>query len=135
MSFDDQKLTLRMRLAELQASEVKEDEPLKNWDFIVTYRVIQQGNEVLLKREGDIEALPTGFDPRWDDKLTGEQVGFRSNLAKNLNKRAAAGEGFPEEIAIPAIKLPPTEGGRELTLHLAQLDCDNGWLTIGYRVP
>ncbi len=135
VSFEDQKLTLRLRLAELQASEVKEDEPLKNWDFIVTYKVIQQGNEVLLKRDGDIEAFPTGFDPRWDDKLTGEQVGLRSNLAKNLNKRAAAGQGFPAEIPIPAIKLPQQGGRADLTLQLAQLDCDNGWLTIGYRLP
>ncbi|TWU28584.1 hypothetical protein [Bythopirellula polymerisocia] len=135
VSFEDQKLTLRMRLAELQASEVKEDEPLKNWDFIVTYKVIQDGNEVLLKREGDIEAFPTGFDPRWDDKLTGEQVGLRSNLAKNLNKRAAEGQGFPAEIPIPAIKLPQQNDGNQLTLQLAQLDCDNGWLTIGYHLP
>ncbi|QEG34340.1 hypothetical protein [Bythopirellula goksoeyrii] len=135
VSFEDQKLTLRMRLAELQASEIKEEEPLKNWDFIVTYKVIKQGNEVLLQRDGDIEAFPTGFDPRWDEKLTGEQVGIRSNLAKNLNKRAAAGQGFPAEIPIPAIKLPQESRGTELTLQLAQLDCDDGWLTIGYQVP
>jgi hypothetical protein len=133
VSFTDQKLVLRMRLAELKASADEEEEPRKNWDFIVTYRLIQEGNEVLLKREGDIEAFPTGFDPRWDERLTGEQVGVRNNMAKNLNKRAAAGEGFPAEIPLPAVKLP--KGDEEITLELTQLECDNGWLTIGYRVP
>ncbi len=134
VSFTDQKLVLRMRLAELKASADEQEEPRRNWDFIVTYRLIQEGNEVLLKREGDVEAFPTGFDPRWDERLTGEQVGVRNNMAKNLNKRAAAGEGFPAEIPLPAVKLPQ-QGEEELTLELTQLECDNGWLTIGYRVP
>lgn len=134
VSFTDQKLVLRMRLAELKASADETEEPRRNWDFIVTYRVIQDGNEVLLRREGDIEAFPTGFDPRWDERLTSEQVGVRNNMAANLNKRAAAGEGFPAEIPLPALKLP-TQGDKELTLVLTQLDCDNGWLTLGYRVP
>jgi hypothetical protein len=134
VSFADQKLVIRMRLAELKASADEQEEPLKNWDFIVTYRVVQDGNEVLLERVGDIEAFPTGFDPRWDERLTGEQVGVRNNMAKNLNKRAAAGQGFPKEIPLPAVRLPQPEGGK-MTLELTQLNSDNGWLTIGYRVP
>ena len=132
--FEDQKLILRMRLAELEASGEEDKEPIKNWDFVVTYKVLQAGNEVLLRREGDVEAFPTGFDPRWNERLTGKQVAIRNNLAKNLNKRADSGEGFPSEIPIPAVKLPKA-GGQELTLQLAQLECDKGWLTLGYRVP
>lgn len=133
VSFQDQKLILRMRLSELEASGEEDSKPMKNWDFIVTYRVTQQGNEVVLRREGEIEAFPTGFDPQWDKQLTGEQVGIRNNLAKNLNKRAAAGEGFPTEITIPAIELP-LAAGRQVNLELAQLVCDHGWLSLGYRV-
>jgi hypothetical protein len=134
VSFTDQKLVLRMRLAELKASADETEEARRNWDFIVTYSIIQDGNEVLLRREGDIEAFPTGFDPRWDERLTSEQVGVRNNMAANLNKRAAAGQGFPAEIPLPAVKLP-RQGEEKLTLVLTQLDCDNGWLTLGYRVP
>jgi hypothetical protein len=134
VSFKDQKLILRMRLAELVASPEEEESPRTNWDFIVTYKIIQDGNEVVLVRDGDIEAFPTGFDPRWDERLTGEQVGIRNNMAANLNKRAAEGQGFPKEIPLPAVKLPK-QGDQELTLNLTQLDCDNGWLTLGYRVP
>jgi hypothetical protein len=134
VSFADQTLVLRMRLAELVASAEEEESPRTNWDFIVKYKVIQDGNEVLLRRDGDIEAFPTGFDPRWDERLTSEQVGVRNNMARNLNKRAAEGQGFPAEIPLPAVKLPK-EGDEKLTLVLTQLDCDNGWLTLGYRVP
>jgi hypothetical protein len=134
VSFVDQKLKLRMRLAELLSSNEENAEPIKNWDFIVTYRIFQDGNEVVLERDGDIEVFPTGFDPRWDERLTSEQVGIRNNIARNLNRRAAEGQGFPKEIPLPAVKLP-RQGDNELTLQMTQLDCDNGWLTIGYRVP
>jgi hypothetical protein len=134
VSFIDQKLKLRMRLAELLSSNEENAEPIKNWDFIVTYRIFQDGNEVVLEREGDIEVFPTGFDPQWDERLTNEQVGIRNNIARNLNRRAAEGQGFPKEIPLPAVKLP-RQGDDELTLKMTQLDCDNGWLTIGYRVP
>jgi len=133
VSFRDQKLVIRMRLAELQGN-IDDEKLLENWDFLVTYRLIQDGNEVVLEREGDIEVFPTGFDPRWDERLTGEQVGIRNNIAKNLNKRAAAGQGFPKEIPLPAVRLPQ-QGDDKLTLVLTQLDCDKGWLTVGYRVP
>lgn len=134
VSFSDQKLVMRMRLAELVASPEEEESPRTNWDFIVKYNVVQDGNEVVLVRDGDIEAFPTGFDPRWDERLTSEQVGVRKNMAANLNKRAADGQGFPKEIPLPAVKLPK-QGDEKLTLVLTQLDCDNGWLTLGYRVP
>jgi hypothetical protein len=134
VSFTDQKLKIRMRLAELLSSNEDGAEPIKNWDFLVTYRVFQDGNEVILEREGDIEVFPTGFDPRWDERLTNEQVGIRNNIARNLNRRAAEGQGFPKEIPLPAVKLP-RQGNDELTLKMTQLNCDNGWLTIGYRVP
>ena len=51
----------------------------------------------MLHREGDLEVLPTGFD-REHGKLSGEQIGERSNLTKELNKRSAQGRGFPASI-------------------------------------
>ncbi|MCG8451092.1 MAG: hypothetical protein MI725_16105 [Pirellulales bacterium] len=140
VSFDDQKFTVRIRIAELKTIEDGEEKIRKNWDFLITYRVVQQGNSLLIRREGDIQALPTGFDPqwfgdpRWKDSLDGEQVSVRRNLEKNLNKRAESGEGFPKEINVPPVKLP-TPGGGKQTLVLQQFDCDDGWLTLGYRLP
>lgn len=140
MSFDDQKMTLRMRIAELKTIESGEESIRKNWDFLVTYLVAEDNNRVVLRREGEIQALPTGFDPlwfgdpRWDDKLTGKQAGVRKNLEQNINRRAAAGKGFPAEIPLPPLELPLANGGKQ-TLRLQQLGCDAGWLTLGYRLP
>jgi len=140
VSFDDQKVTLRIRIAQLKTLEDGEESIRKNWDFLVTYRVVQDGNRVVLHRAGGIEALPSGFDPpwfgdpRWDDKLTAKQVGVRKNLEENINKRAAEGGGFPLEIPLPPIELPRANGEKQ-SLKLQQLDCDDGWLTLGYRLP
>ena len=93
-----------------------------------------------MRREAAIEALPTGFDPqwfgdpRWSDRLTGQQVGIRKNLEDNINKRVGDGSGFPLEIPVPPIELP-TSGNIAYQLVLQQLECDQGWLTLGYRLP
>lgn len=139
--FDDQHVTLRIRVAELKTFEDGEESVQKNWDFLVKYRLEQEGNRVVLHREGKIEALPTGFDPqwfgdpRWDDKLTGRQVGIRKNLEDNINKRVADGGGFPLEIPLPPVELPTAGGDVKQELTLQQLECDEGWLTLGYRLP
>ena len=61
--------------------------------------------------------------------LSGKQVSYRNNLAKNINKRAARGEGFPAEIVVPELKLSD-EDQPERTFQLQQLECDDGWLTV-----
>lgn len=134
VGFDDEIMTVRLRFASMQTGDEEDAKPMLNWDFLVRYRVKQRDNQVVLVRDGDIEAFPTGFDPRWDTKLTPEQVGYRKNLAANLNKRAEEGQGFPNEIDIPEIKLG-REGTVQRELAIEQLECDNGWLTIGYRLP
>ena len=137
--FDDQKLTVRIRIAELTTIEDGEESIRRNWDFLVTYFVLHEDNRIVLRRHRDVEALPTGFDPewfgdeRWDDKLTGKQAGIRRNLEENINKRAAKGGGFPLEIEIPPLEIPgPNDTKRPLRLQ--QFDCDDGWLTVGYRL-
>ncbi len=140
VGFDDQKMTLRIRIAELTTLEDGEESVRRNWDFLVTYRVIQNDKFVVLRREGKIEALPTGFDPvwfgdpRWSDKLTSKQVAVRKNLEENINKRADEGGAFPEEIPLPPITLPTNSGARQ-PLRLQELHCDEGWLVLGYRLP
>ncbi len=132
-SFDDSRLTLRLRFAALYTNLNDDQAPLENWDFVVVYQIGRHDDKIVLRRVGDIEVFPTGFDPRWDTKLTSEQVGYRNNLAKNINKRAARGEGFPAEIVVPRLKLSD-EAGPAREFHLQQLECDDGWLTVGYQV-
>lgn len=124
--FDDGKVVIRIRASTLASDDME----YANWDFIVTYAITQDGDRVVLKRVGEIEVFPTGFDPAWDKQLTAQQSGFRSTLAKNMNARANAGESFPREIPIDPIRI--TNVG---TLLLNQLEAKDGWLTIGWILP
>ena len=126
VQFDDGLITIRVRAAQL----VSEDAEYEDWDFIVRYRITPDGDRILLKREGDIEVFPTGFDPAWDQRLTAQQSGFRSTLAKNMNARAKAGQSFPEEIPIEPVRL-----SRFGVLVLRELVADDGWLTVGWSLP
>gem|GEM_PF-1520347 len=130
VQFTNQQLVLRMRAARLTSDENE----YKNWDFIIRYDVLPQGNSILLRRSGKIEVFPTGFDPRWDKKMSSAKSGFRSTLARNMNARADRGESFPAEIPIQPIRLPKKLGiPGELTLQ--QLDCDQHWLTLSWALP
>jgi hypothetical protein len=124
--FDDGKISIRVRAAEL----VSEDAEYQNWDFIVTYAITQKDNHVILKRVGDIEVFPTGFDPAWDKRLTAQQSAFRNTLAGNMNARAKAGQSFPPKIPIEPLRL--TRFG---VLVLKELVADDGWLTVGWQLP
>jgi hypothetical protein len=124
--FDDGKLTVRVRASRLMS----DDAEYFNWDFIVTYQMTTRDDRILLRRVGDIEVFPTGFDPAWDTQLTAQQSGFRSTLAKNMNARARTGQGFPSEIPIEPIRT--TRFG---TLLLHELQADEGWLTISWVLP
>ena len=121
--FDDGKVVVRIRAARL----LSDDAEYFNWDFIVTYEVRMQNDKIVLRRVGDIEVFPTGFDPAWDTQLTAQQSGFRSTLAKNMNARARSGDGFPLEIPIEPIRT--TRFG---TLLFNDLQADEGWLTLGW---
>jgi hypothetical protein len=124
--FDDGKVVIRIRASKL----VSDDVEYANWDFIVAYAITHDGDRIVLKRVGEIEVFPTGFDPAWDKQLTAQQSGFRSTLAKNMNARANAGESFPREIPIEPVRI--TNVG---ALLLDQLEAKDGWLTVGWILP
>jgi hypothetical protein len=124
--FDDGTFTIRVRASELASDE----RSYKNWDFIITYRITPRDDRILLVREGDIEVLPTGFDPDWPKQLTAEQTSFRSVLKRNMNDRAHAGQSFPKEIPIEPVRL-----SRFGVLVLRELVADDGWLTVGWGLP
>jgi hypothetical protein len=126
VTFDEGRVTLRVRAAVLES----EATAYENWDFLVSYRVAQQGNQIVLRRDGPIEVFPTGFDPAWDKRMSSRKSGFRSTLSQNMNARADAGEGFPAEIPIAALQISQLG-----TMRLDTLLCDDGWLTVSWSLP
>jgi hypothetical protein len=126
VGFDDGRLSVRIRAALLTSDENE----FANWDLLVHYQVAQRKNRIVLRRDGEIEVFPTLFDPQWDQRLSAQQSGQRNALATPINARADAGHGFPAEIAIDPVH-PPMLG----ELELIQLQADDGWLTLGWRLP
>jgi hypothetical protein len=124
--FDDGHIVIRVRAASLASDEREHT----NWDFVVTYKITHQASRILLVRVGEIEVFPTGFDPDWPTQLTAEQTSFRNVLKGNMNERANAGQSFPKEIPIEPVRL--SQFG---VLVLRELVADDGWLTIGWKLP
>lgn len=130
LDFQDQKVVIRIHAARIQV----EDETHDGWDIIATYGMHVQNGGLILVRDTDIEVIPTSFDPAEGRSLNNRQVGTRGVLAKELNRQADAGRGFPEEIEIPMIDLPDRikEHG---PLLLEDASSEAGWLQLGWLLP
>ncbi|WP_442482711.1 hypothetical protein [Aeoliella sp. SH292] len=130
IDFRDQKVVIRIHAANIQVGA----EPYAGWDIVVTYGMHVQNGGLTLVRDGDIEVIPTAFDPADGGGLNNRQVGQRGVLAKELNRQAEAGRGFPEEIEIPMIDLPENiaEHG---PLMLENAASDAGWFSLGWLLP
>lgn len=130
LQFSDNKVQLRLHAVRISVAEENYD----GWDIVVNYGMHVQNGGLTLIRDGDIEVIPTSFDPAEDKGLSSRQVGTRGVLAKELNRQADAGRGFPEEIEIPMIDLPEkiAEHG---PLMLENAASEAGWLSLGWVAP
>ena len=97
------------------------------WDLIMTFRPERIDGRWKLLREGDVEVLPTGFDPDSGDRLPTRQVALRGNLAKALNDPA---DRLPKEIRVDPIDLDP-EASIDL-LAMQHLRFEDGWVVIDW---
>lgn len=127
VDFADGKVTLTIHIARLKSGA---DQRFTNWDVTGTFSPELKDGGVVLRREGDLVVLPTGFDTK-GGRLSSVQVGERSNLEKELNQRSAQGRGFPATIEFAALE---PEGALEDAGPLAMQECisDNGWLILAW---
>ncbi len=113
----------------IHAAEMKvEDKSYKNWDLIAVYRPVLAEGRWQLIREGDIDVLPSRFDPNSGKKLASGDVGLRNNLSKALNEE----DRFPAQVTIDPIDLT-SRGGPIKFLSMAGMRVDDGWLATGWR--
>lgn len=126
VEFGDNKITATIHAARLTTGEENYD----NWDLIATFSPHEQNGLITLIREGEIDVLPTDFDPTEGKQLRRREIALRNNLSKELNERADRGEGLPEVIEIEPIEL--SEDLNKLgMLWVRRLEPNAGWLTIG----
>jgi hypothetical protein len=125
--FDDQ---LLMLIVHMERFNYGSDE-FENWDMIVHYDVRPHDGGLRLERQGEIEFLPTGFDPAINRRLPNRYVIIRQNLAKAVNDLNASGEGIPARLELPEVK-PSGPLSHVGPLRVMRSESDDGWLTLGW---
>jgi hypothetical protein len=105
-----------------------EDKTYDNWDLVAVYEPQAVEGRWRLLRQGDIDVLPTRFDPASGGRLTSSEVGMRNNLSDALNK----GDRFPATIEIDPIDLSERNGPVK-NLLMEGMVIHEGWMAIGWR--
>jgi hypothetical protein len=122
VDFDDSKVKLTLHVARLESGS---SDPFTNWDVWGTFVPELADGGVVLRREGELDALPTNFR----GNLSSVQAAQRNNLIKEFNSRSAQGEGFPNEITFGEFK-PSGALENAGPLHVSELSSHDGWLTL-----
>ncbi len=102
------------------------DQPHPAMNVTAAYRIVHDESGFRAVREGDLEAVPPG----WEE---GQRLGTRQQIVRTLLVRRF-GPMFEEEFRLEALELP--EQWEELgALPVAQFDAADGWLTIAWKLP
>lgn len=105
-----------------------EDKTYDGWDLVATYRPELVEGSWRLVRQGDVDVLPTAFDPTRDKRLTKTQVGLRANLVDALNK----GDRVPASVKIDPIDLSDRDSAVRF-LSMTGIQAIDGWLVAGWQ--
>jgi hypothetical protein len=130
VGFDDDRVTLTLHIARLESGE---STPFNNWDVWGTFVPEMTEEGVVLRREGELDAMPTNLQ----GELGSRRAAQRNNLLKEFNNRSAQGRGFPTKIEFPEVE-PDGALANAGPLQLKELLSDGGWLTLVWdraRVP
>ena len=130
VEFSDEQIKLAVHTARIVSAGDRFD----GWDLIVKYKLNPKNGGLFLLRSGDVDVLPTNFDPAAGRGLSTRQVGLRSNLIKVINDLTDQGDGFPKTLEMPMIELTGelADVGR---LALRKSNSENGWLTLTWNLP
>jgi hypothetical protein len=126
VEFRDNTITMTIHAARI----VTGDETYEGWDLIALFTPHEQNGQFMLIREGEIDVLPSDFDPSAGTQLRRRDVALRNNLSKEINQRADRGEGIPEEIVLEPIEMPDDLQHLGM-LFVRRLEPAAGWLTVG----
>lgn len=115
------------------ARVVAGEDEFEDWDLIVSYRPVRDQGGWRLEMVGEIDVLPTGFDPRAGRSLRSVQVGVRNNLKEQLNARSRQGRGLPRTIPVRALELRTASPRNAGSLVATHLEAAGGWLSVAWR--
>ncbi|MEN1678253.1 MAG: hypothetical protein AAGJ46_01570 [Planctomycetota bacterium] len=107
------------------------EQSFRGWDIELAYRLVRKGGSWRAVLEGDVEVLPTAFDPASPGARMGSrQRALRRNLADQLAARTTAGAGFPKSIKLQAIDLARLNKPGLRGLAITSAEATGGWLLV-----
>ena len=113
----------------IHAEQIRvEDKTYDNWDLVAVFEPQQVEGVWKLVRQGDIDVLPTRFDPASGGRLNSAEVGLRNNLSDAINK----GNRIPQTVEIDPIDLTKRKGPVS-HLWMEGIAIHDGWVAIGWR--
>ncbi len=113
----------------IHAEQIRvEDKSYENWDLVAVYEPQVIDGRWRLVRQGDVDVLPTRFDPASGGRLTSGEVGLRNNLSDAINK----GERFPQTVEIDPIDLSDRNGPVK-NLIMQGIVIHEGWVAVGWQ--
>lgn len=113
----------------IHAEQIRvEDKTYDNWDLVAVFEPQQVEGRWKLVRQGDIDVLPTRFDPASGGRLNSGEVGLRNNLSDAINK----GNRIPQTVDIDPIDLTKRKGPVR-NLWMEGIAIHDGWVAIGWR--
>jgi hypothetical protein len=122
VAFQDDQVKLTLHIARLQSGD---STPFTNWDVWGTFLPEHKDGKVVLRREGDLDAMPTDLQ----GELGSRRAAQRNNLLKEFNNRSAQGRGFPNKIEFPEFR-PEGPLANAGPLQLREILTRDGWLTL-----
>jgi hypothetical protein len=122
VDFKDDRVKLTLHIARLESGE---STPFQNWDVWGTFVPEMTEGEVVLRREGELDAMPTALR----GELGSRRAAQRNNLLKEFNNRSAQGRGFPTKIEFPQFE-PEGALANAGPLRLKEVLSADGWLTL-----
>lgn len=125
VSFRDGKVQIAVHAAQLAT----EEKTYEGWDLISTYEPVRAGEGWALERLGDVEVLPTGFDPAAGRPLPSKKGATRRNLQEALNE---ADGRLPSRVPLDDIVLDEPAGAVS-TLAVEDIQISEGWLQASLR--
>lgn len=120
LQFEGGKIQMQIRASSLQA----EPQSYDDLEIQATYDLVQEGEKLLLKREGDFRVVPSAANSEAPPSKDSEVL---EEATRMINDPGGLGQRF-SLFEIPSISLP-----RLGELELNEKSYAKGWLTIGWR--
>jgi hypothetical protein len=122
VDFAGGKVKLTLHIGRLESGS---SEPFTGWDVWGMFLPELKDGGIVLRREGELDALPTNFG----GDLGSVKAAQRNNLIKEFNSRSAQGEGFPNTIEFGKFE-PEGALANAGPLELKECTSNDGWLTL-----